>query len=36
MAIWRLEGEIERTLPEIFSRDYFELLEASKKRLTSS
>jgi len=36
MAIWCLEGEIERTLPEIFPKDYAELLEASKRRLTSS
>ncbi len=36
MAIWRLEGEIEHTLPEIFSKDYAELLEAWKQRLTSS
>ena len=34
VALWRLEGEIERTLPEIFSSDYRELIASEKRRLT--
>ncbi|SRR6266567_9352462 len=34
VALWRLEGEIERTLPEVFSSDYRELLASEKRRLT--
>jgi hypothetical protein len=32
-ALWRLEGEIERTFSEIFSSDYRELIEKEKTRL---
>jgi hypothetical protein len=35
-AIWRLEGEIERTLPEIFSADYAQLIAQWKQHLTSN
>lgn len=34
-AIWRLEGEIERTLHEIFSADYTSLIADWKQHLTS-
>lgn len=34
VALWRLEGEIERTLPEIFSPEYRDLIAAEKLRLT--
>ena len=34
-ALWHLEGEIERTLPEIFSEDYPQLLAQWKQHLTS-
>jgi hypothetical protein len=33
VALWRLEGAIERTFPEIFSNDYRELIEKEKRRL---
>jgi len=33
VALWRLEGEIERTLPEVFSPKYIELIEEEKQRL---
>ena len=33
-ALWRLEGEIERTLPDIFNPDFKELVAAEKKRLS--
>jgi hypothetical protein len=33
VALWRLEGAIERTFPEIFSSDYRELIEKEKTRL---
>jgi len=32
-ALWYLEGEIQRTLPEIFSSDYSEILSKEKQRL---
>lgn len=35
VALWRLEGEIERTLPEIFSPEYKELIAAEKQRLSA-
>jgi len=35
-ALWRLEGEIERTLPEIFSADYPQLIAEWKQHLTSN
>jgi hypothetical protein len=34
LALWRLEGEIERTLPEVFSSDYHDLIASEKLRLT--
>ena len=34
-ALWRLEGAIERTLPEVFAPGYKELIAAEKKRLTA-
>jgi len=34
VALWRLEGEIERTLPDIFDPEYKELIAAEKKRLS--
>jgi|SRR5215467_3249200 len=34
IALWRLEGEIERTLPELFSPDYQDLIASEKRRLT--
>jgi hypothetical protein len=34
VALWRLEGEIERTLPEIFSPEYKQLVAAEKRRLS--
>jgi hypothetical protein len=33
IALWRLEGAIERTFPELFSPDYRELIEKEKIRL---
>ena len=33
MALWKLEGALERTLPEVFSSNYSELLEQSRERL---
>jgi hypothetical protein len=33
VALWRLEGAIERTFPEIFSREYREVIEKEKIRL---
>ena len=35
VALWHLEGEIERTLPQIFAPDYKDLITAWKERLTS-
>lgn len=35
-ALWCLEGEIERTLPEIFSSDYQQLITEWKHHLTSN
>ena len=35
VALWHLEGEIERTLPEIFAPEYKELIEAEKQRLVA-
>lgn len=32
-APWRLEGELERTLPELFSSNYPELLSEAKRLL---
>jgi len=34
VALWRLEGEIEKTLPEIFAPEFKELIAAEKKRLS--
>ena len=34
VALWRLEGEIERTLPDMFDPEYKELIAAEKKRLS--
>ena len=34
VALWRLEGEIEGTLPEVFSSDYLDLITSEKRRLT--
>jgi hypothetical protein len=36
VAFWKLEGALERTLPELFSSNYGELLEESRKQLASS
>jgi hypothetical protein len=35
VALWRLEGEIERTLPEIFSPEYQDLIVREKQRLSA-
>jgi len=35
VALWRLEGEIERTLPEIFSQEYKQLIAHEKRRLST-
>jgi hypothetical protein len=35
VALWRLEGEIERTIPEIFCPEYNDLLSEEKRRLTN-
>ena len=32
-ALWRLEGALERTLPEIFSSNYSELLSEARRML---
>jgi hypothetical protein len=32
-ALWRLEGELERALPELFSSNYPELLSGAKRLL---
>ena len=32
-ALWRLEGAIERTLPEVFFSNYAELISESKRLL---
>ena len=32
-ALWQLEGSIERTLPELFSSNYEQLLEEAKSML---
>ena len=34
VALWRLEGEMERTLPDIFDQEYKELIAVEKKRLS--
>ena len=34
VALWRLEGEIERTLPEVFASDYREVIAEEKQRLS--
>ena len=34
VALWQLEGEIERTLPEVFAPDYLDLITSEKHRLT--
>ena len=31
VALWRLEGQIARTVPDIFDADYKELIAAGKK-----
>ena len=36
VALWHLEGEIERTLPEIFSSDFKELISVWKQKITAS
>jgi hypothetical protein len=33
VALWWLEGGIEKTLPELFAPNYGELIEESKRRL---
>jgi hypothetical protein len=33
-ALWQLEGVIERTLPEVFARDYKDLVAEWKGKLT--
>ena len=33
MALWKLEGALERTLPELFCSNYEELLEQSREFL---
>jgi hypothetical protein len=35
-ALWHLDGAIERTLPEMFSADYVQLVAQWKQRLASS
>jgi hypothetical protein len=35
VALWRFEGALERTLPELFSSNYAELLRDSKGLLES-
>jgi hypothetical protein len=35
MALWKLEGALERTLPELFSSNYNELLTESKRILSA-
>jgi len=35
VALWQLEGEIERTLPEIFSPEYKQLITVEKRRLST-
>jgi len=32
-ALWELEGSLERTLPELFSSNYADLVAASKRLL---
>ena len=32
-ALWELEGSLERTLPELFSSNYADLVEASRRLL---
>lgn len=36
VALWKLEGTLERTLPELFSADYEALLGESRQRLGAS
>lgn len=36
LAFWKLEGALERALPELFSSNYEALLEESRKQLTVS
>jgi hypothetical protein len=36
VAFWKLEGALERTLPELFSSNYRELLEESRQQLAIS
>src|SRR5215813_4408168 len=36
IALWHLEGEIERTLPELFAPNYQDLIAEWKQKLTSS
>jgi len=35
-AFWKLEGALERTLPELFSSNYDELLAESKRVLNAT
>ena len=35
VALWHLEGEIERTLPEVFAPEYKDLIAEWKQKLTS-
>jgi len=35
VALWQLEGAIERTLPEVFAPEYRDLIAEWKGKLTS-
>jgi len=36
LALWQLEGAIERTLPEVFAPEYKDLVAEWKRKLTST
>jgi hypothetical protein len=36
IALWHLEGEIERTLPEVFAPDFQQLISVWKQKLAAS
>lgn len=36
VALWQLEGSLERTLPELFSSNYDELLRAANRLLAET